>query len=357
MLRVLIFSFFLIAGMITSQLADLAAWQPLLPAVTMGCLSYIMIEVGLEFSADMKHPSTYTVDALVAAAASGLPWILCAFYFIAVFGTRWSEALLVACFAAPTSAGVLFTLLAAAGLGSTWLFKKARVLAIFDDLATILLLIPLQMLFVGWKPELLMVVLLTMGLLFIGYRWVNRSHWPVKKSWLLLYGIVIVGACQGFETLTHIRLEVLLPSFVMGCIMRHHTLDAGDDPHSWLDQSVKAFFMFLVGCSLPRVSMGTTSLGMGFVHVIALTLLSNLGKCIPLFFYQNEATRQERLALSVAMFPRGEVGAGVLLMALGYGIKGLPVVLGSLSLALNLLMTSTFIFVVRNLLRPSKAKY
>ena len=34
------------------------------------------------------------------------------------------------------------------------LFKKAQILAIFDDLDTVLLMIPLQMLFVGLKPEL-----------------------------------------------------------------------------------------------------------------------------------------------------------------------------------------------------------
>jgi hypothetical protein len=263
-----------------------------------------------------------------------------------MFGTRWNEALLVACFAAPTSAGVLFTMLASAGLGATWLFKKARVLAVFDDLTTILLLIPLQMLFVGWKPELLMMVLLMAGLMCIGYRWLNRSRWPVGKSWLVLYGVLIVGACQAFEALTRIRLEVLLPAFILGCVMRHHSLDAGDDPHSWLDQSVKAVFMFLVGCSLPRVSMGAMSLGMGLAHVMALTLLSNLGKCFPLLCYGSEATRRERLGLSIAMFPRGEVGAGVLLMALSYGIKGLPVMLGSLSLALNLLLTGVFISIV-----------
>ena len=42
----------------------------------------------------------------------------------------WKETLLDGRFAAPTSAGVLFSMFAAAGLGSTWLFRKARILAI-----------------------------------------------------------------------------------------------------------------------------------------------------------------------------------------------------------------------------------
>ena len=38
-------------------------------------------------------------------------------------------------------AGILFTMLAAAGLKASWVYKKVQVLAIFDDLDTILLMI------------------------------------------------------------------------------------------------------------------------------------------------------------------------------------------------------------------------
>ena len=54
----------------------------------------------------------------------------------------WKENLLLSRFAAPTSAGILFTMLAAIGLKSSWIYKKIQVLAIFDDLDTILLMIP-----------------------------------------------------------------------------------------------------------------------------------------------------------------------------------------------------------------------
>lgn len=40
-------------------------------------------------------------------------------------------------------------MLAAAGLSATWLFAKAHILAIFDDVDTVLLMIPLLMLIVG----------------------------------------------------------------------------------------------------------------------------------------------------------------------------------------------------------------
>lgn len=350
MLRVALYSGLLLLGMIVSQAANLTPLHLPLHLITMLCLSYIMIEVGLEFSADMKHPSAYATDSLIALTASIFPWIFCAAYFVWAFRTGWHEALFVACFAAPTSAGVLFTLLAAAGLETTWVFQKARVLAIFDDLSTVLLLIALQILFVGWQWQLLIVVVISLGLLYLGYRRLNRSSWPVGKPWLLLYSALIAGICWGFGRITGVHIEVLLPAFVLGCILRHHSVELGDDPHSSIDQIVKATFMFLVGCSLPAISMGTMSWGKALMHVLALTLVSNLGKCFPLLCYRKEATVRERTALSVAMFPRGEVGAGVLLMSLGYGITGLPLILSSLSLGLNLLCTGAFIFFVKKLL-------
>jgi hypothetical protein len=51
------------------------------------------------------------------------------------------------------------------------------------------------------------------------------------------------------------------------------------------------------------------------------------------------------------MFPRGEVGAAVLLIGIGYGLSGYENTLAILSLALNLVMTGTFIWIVIRLLR------
>jgi hypothetical protein len=54
------------------------------------------------------------------------------------------------------------------------------------------------------------------------------------------------------------------------------------------------------------------------------------------------------------MWPRGEVGAGVLVVALGYGIGGLPLAVGGLCLAVNLVLTGGFIWVVKRLLAASE---
>jgi len=77
--------------------------------------------------------------------AATLPWIFCAVYFLSVFSISPKEAWVISRFASPTSAGVLFTMLAAAQLSKTWVYKKARLLAIFDDFDTVILMIPLQM--------------------------------------------------------------------------------------------------------------------------------------------------------------------------------------------------------------------
>src|SRR3989338_8990078 len=159
MKQVILYSGLLICGIVISQVIDLTGARSLLSVATFICLAYIMIEVGLEFTIDKNKLKSYGWDYIVAATAAAFPWIFCAIYFMLVFGTNWKEALLIGRFAAPTSAGVLFAMLAAAGLGATWLFQKARVLAIFDDLDTVLFMIPLQMLVVGFKPELLTVVL------------------------------------------------------------------------------------------------------------------------------------------------------------------------------------------------------
>merc|ERR1719484_497530 len=91
--------------------------------------------------------------------AAGFPWVFCALWFMYALPSpmELAPALLAARFAAPTSAGILFSMLEAAGMKDTWVFQKARILAIFDDLDTILLMIPL--------------LVLCFGLLVVGMRW------------------------------------------------------------------------------------------------------------------------------------------------------------------------------------------
>lgn len=390
MRRVLLFSMLLVAGLVSSQLlpglGEAAA--PLREAVrllTMWALAFIMIHVGYEFEIDRSRLESYAVDYGVAATAAAFPWVFVALYFLWVmmppgaFSSldAWKEALLTARFAAPTSAGILFSMLAAAGLSATWLFRKARMLAIFDDLDTVLLMIPLKMLIVGLRWQLAVVVLVMAVLVWIAWRWLHAVRWPVSWPWVLGYGAAITAVSEAVhlgsklvDEVVPVHVEVLLPAFVLGCVLARppgHEPHADDPreghqegPESPAEQRVatvvSAIFMVLVGLSMPVIEVaGGAGFGTLALHVVALTVLSNLGKMFPLLVYRGEAGWKERLALCVGMWPRGEVGAGVLVVSISYGIGGPMVAAATLSLALNLLLTGVFILWVKRLLRDAAA--
>jgi Kef-type K+ transport system membrane component KefB len=410
MKKVLIYSMLLIAGLVGSQLLPSTlgpsydALMPWIQALTMVALSYIMIGVGREFEIDKSNLKQYGWDYVVGATAAAFPWIFCCLYFIYVIlppeawtsWPAWKETLLASRFAAPTSAGVLFSMLAAAGLAATWVFKKARILAIFDDLDTILLMIPLKMAMVGMKWQLGVVVIFMAIMLWIAYKWLHQLRIPSGWKMTLLYSIVMVGIVTlihkfslRLDPMVPIHIEVLLPAFVLGCVMKlpdrkldkngDAILDHEEHAHERVGTIVSAAFMLLVGLSMPSVveslrggatpvdgeaakegaglikhalSTMTPAMGWGTIamHVLAVTALANLGKMFPALCYRREATLRERLAVAIGMWPRGEVGAGVLVISLSYGIGGPIVVIAMLSLALNLVMTGVFILIVKKLL-------
>ncbi|MCY3691814.1 MAG: sodium:proton antiporter [Chloroflexota bacterium] len=395
--------------------------------LTLTGLAFIMIRVGFEFHIEKSNLGQYGWDYLVAFTAASFPWIFVTGYFVFVMlppefwasSDAWKESLLAGRFAAPTSAGVLFSMLAAAGLGATWLFRKARILAIFDDLDTVLLMIPLKMLMVGIAWQLGATVVVMAVLLIAAYIWLHRLPMPVTWRWVLLYAALIVGASELLyawgkliDPTVPIHIEILLPAFVVGCLARPRGEQHADDDdaaavehalHEAMERpserraawAVSATFMVLVGLSMPLIfggpdaqhpahsesslhaaapasavddpavhggavegrytdtitarqpSLSWTAMA---AHVLALTVLSNLGKMFPALCYRREAHWKERLALAIGMWPRGEVGAGVLVLSLSYGIGGPIVTVAMLSLALNLALTGVFILAVRKLI-------
>jgi hypothetical protein len=435
MRNVLIFSILLVLGLVGSQLLPNTlgpAYSMVDNAVrllTMTGLSFIMIHVGYEFDIDKSNLKQYGWDYVVAFTAASFPWIFVTLYFVFVllppdvWGTleAWQETLLAGRFAAPTSAGVLFSMLAAAGLGATWLFRKARVLAIFDDLDTVLLMIPLKMLMVGlaWQLGLILVVMAFM--LSTAYLLLHKVRIPVTWPWVLAYAAIITAgseiAHKGFALIDEsvpVHVEVLLPAFVLGCVMAYPRRRPGDvdgvsHGHAEIETPaerrvatiVAGLFMALVGLSMPLVIgedaasrgpataevAGPTAREAGasaaefteaeveispqverltaaqppmpwtwiIIHVLVITLISNFGKMFPALCYRGEAHWRERVALATCMWPRGEVGAGVLVISLSYGIGGPIVTIAMLSLALNLLLTGAFIYFVRRLVNPLPA--
>jgi Kef-type K+ transport system membrane component KefB len=400
MKKVALYSILLIAGLLCSQILPpligpsypgLYKWITL---STMVCLAYIMIGVGREFEIDKNNLRQYGWDYTVGMTAAAFPWIFCCLYFIFVIIPEehwsswfvWRESLLASRFAAPTSAGVLFSMLAAAGLAATWVFKKARILAIFDDLDTVLLMIPLKMAMVGFRWQLAVVILVMILQLWVAYQFLHR--WKIRTSWkaMLVYSVAIVAGVEVVHLLSMfidaqvpIHIEVLLPAFVLGCLMSHandhvegtHRIPEPGEAEA--SSVVSAIFMFLVGLSMPAIKAAlavgdstgeggeefvaalshvTPAMGWSTIigHVLVVTLLANLGKMFPALCYRRYATWQERVALAIGMWPRGEVGAGVLIISLSYGIGGPIVIIAMLSLALNLVLTGIFILIVKKLL-------
>ncbi|MBN1478056.1 sodium:proton antiporter [Candidatus Sumerlaeota bacterium] len=383
MRTVLIFSALLVVGLAGSQVLPAVAGglhSPLEHIIRLGtmlCLAFIMIRVGLEFQIDKSNLRQYGWDYVVAFTAATFPWILVAAYFVWVIipsdplasGQGWQEALIAGRFAAPTSAGVLFAMLAGAGLASTWLFRKARILAIFDDLDTVLLMIPLKMMIVGLAWQLGIIGVAMIALLLVGYLFLNHLRWPTGWPWLLIYSAIITAISEKIYVVSKmidadvpIHFEVLLPAFVLGVLL-HPGHDPSEEMHGEPPAErraallVSSVFMVLVGLSMPAILTpvsGGADLDWATItlHVLVITVLCNLGKMFPALCYRREAHWRERLAVAIAMWPRGEVGAGILIVSLSYGIGGDMITVAMLSLALNLALTGVFIWWVKALISP-----
>lgn len=382
MKKVLSFSAMLMLGLLLSQLlpeilgANYEHARECIEILLGVCLAFIMINVGREFEVDKSNLKSYAKDYLVAMLAAAMPWLLIAMYYIFVMmpsdwcsnGAVWKESLLLSRFAAPTSAGILFTMLAAIGLQKSWIYQKIQVLAIFDDLDTILLMIPLQVAMIGMQWQMGAILAVVVLLLWIGWR--KMSSYSLRSDWksLLLYSILTYGATYIIYVLTEhffgeegsVHIEVLLPAFVLGMVMKHsHSTSKSDER---VASFISLLFMLLVGMSMPLINMSgiceqspsviaalpMPGWGTIALHVVVVSLLSNIGKLIPMLFYRDHSLK-ERLALSVGMFTRGEVGAGVIFIALGYHIGGPILLISVLTLVLNLILTGGFVVIVKRL--------
>lgn len=340
------------------------------------CLAFIMINVGREFEVDKTRWKSYTQDYFIAMATAALPWLLIALYYVYVLlpselwssSEAWKENLLLSRFAAPTSAGILFTMLAALSLKSSWIYRKIQVLAIFDDLDTILLMIPLQIMMIGMRWQMAAVLTIVILLLIIGWR--KQASWDARQDWkrILGYSVIVFAITQGIYLGTaaiwgaenSVHVEVLLPAFVVGMIMKHRHIDTPAEQRA--STGISFLFMFLVGMSMPLVTGAVSAAAEGSItaaqpmmpwgtlalHVVAVSVLSNIGKMMPIFFYRDRKL-SERLALSIGMFTRGEVGAGVIFIALGYNLGGPALIISVLTIVLNLILTGGFVLMVKKL--------
>ncbi len=340
------------------------------------CLAFIMINVGRDFEIDKTRWRSYATDYFIAMATAAMPWLLIACYYVFVLLPSnywgdleaWKENLLLSRFAAPTSAGILFTMLAAMHLSKSWIYRKIQVLAIFDDLDTILLMIPLQMLMIGMKWQMGVIIAFVSIALVAGWKYQNT--WKVRQDWkmIMFFAVLVVFFTQGIYLvteyfLTHegvVHIEVLLPAFILGVLMKTKFVDNPIEER--ISTGVSLLFMLLVGMSMPQfigedlsaaasggmVVSKQPMLPWGTIafHVVMVSLLSNIGKLLPVCFYHHRSLR-ERLALSVGMFTRGEVGAGVIFIAMSYKLGGPVLLISILTLVLNLILTMGFVLWVK----------
>lgn len=385
MKKVLSFSVFLLVGLAVSQVLPFVAGDATRSVKVVTdiflyiCLAFIMINVGREFEIDKSRWKSYALDYFVAMVAAAMPWLLIALYYIFVLfpstqwgsGDLWKETLLISRFAAPTSAGILFTMLAALRLKSSWMYKKIQVLAIFDDLDTILLMIPLQVFMIGMKWQ--MAVILTVVIFLLVFGWKQMGRYGMRQDWkaILGYSVIVIVFTQGIYHISEyflgphegIHIEVLLPAFVLGMVMTPQHIESRTEEK--VSTAISYFFMFLVGVSMPQfigldmnsqpanpdsvtASLPMMSWGMIAVHVVVVSLLSNIGKLMPLAFYRDRKF-SERLALSIGMFTRGEVGAGVIFIAISYNLGGPLLLISVLTIVLNLILTGGFVMLVKKL--------
>ena len=385
MKKVLSFSVFLLVGLAVSQVLPFIAGDATHSVKVVTdiflyiCLAFIIINVGREFEIDKSRWKSYALDYFVAMVAAAMPWLLIALYYIFVLfpstqwgsGDLWKETLLISRFAAPTSAGILFTMLAALKLKSSWMYKKIQVLAIFDDLDTILLMIPLQVFMIGMKWQ--MAVILTVVIFLLVFGWKQMGRYGMRQDWkaILGYSVIVIVFTQGIYHVSEyflgphegIHIEVLLPAFVLGMVMKPQHIESRTEEK--VSTAISYFFMFLVGVSMPQfigldmnsqpanpdsvtASLPMMSWGMIAVHVVVVSLLSNIGKLMPLAFYRDRKF-SERLALSIGMFTRGEVGAGVIFIAISYNLGGPLLLISVLTIVLNLILTGGFVMLVKKL--------
>ncbi len=392
MKKVISFSLMLMLGLVLSQMLpaqlgeSYAELKHIVELMLGVCLAFIMINVGREFEIDKSNVKVYVKDYLVAMLAAALPWLFIAMYYIFALmptdwwssGDVWKETLLLSRFAAPTSAGILFSMLAAMNLQKSWIYQKAQTLAIFDDLDTIILMVPLQVAMIGsmnWQMAAMLIIIF--GLFYIGWRYMSRFKMRQTCYAIFTYAVLVYGATLLIYTVTNhffgdkgaIHIEVLLPAFIFGMVIKNRHV--GGKREERIATIVSLVFMLLVGMSMPLIDMSgavpegdnnsiiaTVPMMSGWeiaLHVLMVTLLSNLGKLAPMFFYRDRSLT-ERFALSVGMFTRGEVGAGVIFIALGYNIGGPVLLISVLALVLNLILTMGFVYVVKRLALKTEAQ-
>ena len=119
-------------------------------------------------------------------------------------------------------------------------------------------MIPLQIFMIGFKWQLFAVVIVITFLLVIG--WKKLGTIRLSQTWksILFYAVCIVAVTESIYLLTKwmmgadgaIHIEVLLPAFVLGMVMK--TVHQHGNRDEKITGMISYLFMFLVGLSTPQ---------------------------------------------------------------------------------------------------------
>merc|ERR1740138_1639280 len=243
-------------------------------------------------------------------------------------------------------------------------------------------MVPLKAIYVGLKWELSLDLIFVAILIVLMWVFLHRVKMPASWPYIVVYAASVACFCELVHFLTHsdatdpedladtVHLEELLPAFTVGCMIdfEHHEHErerakerrqlyelenvkengskAEVAPKKMLEDRISpdtvklcisAVFMVLVGFSMPplfndkhdtddhrRLGSSSPKMPAGQIvgHVVACTILMNLGKLFPATCYRKEVNLRTRIAFAVGMMPRGEVCAGIIVNALALGIEG-----------------------------------
>ena len=139
--------------------------------------------------------------------------------------------------------------------------------------------------------------------------------------------ILYLGSKELYGDEGSIHIEVLLPAFVLGMIMKHKEHDTPVERK--VSTGISFFFMFLVGMSMPHF------IGVNFAETHAGSY--------------SVTGSQEMMSWGMIMFHV------VIVSLLGYNLGGPALVISVLTLVLNLILTGIFVLWVKNLALRSYA--
>lgn len=353
---ILFFNLAIICGLICSQVVDIGSQKDWVLFVSQSLLSYILIEVGVEFTLK-KNIRSYLKDHLVAFFLAMIPWGLTALYFYVRTPTTIEESIQVARFSSPTASGMLFSMLTAAGIGTTWLFKKIEVLAIIDDLDAILIFIPLKLLFFGYQGSLLFIFFLSITFLTVGIIFLHKLPLKSTRPFMLLYALIITSLISYLNFVYGIEIDILLPSFALGMLLvnphqfdphlryrhEHAYFEPQQKLYRGMHLSLKLIFMFSIGLLVPLINLSQYSLLTLLLDSLMLSLILIMGKAIPVLCLFSELSLKERLALVMGLSPRGEIGVYIIAALAGTSMGEYGIHLAGLTFVINLSLSALFV--------------